>query len=463
MQLEFHGASQEVTGSAHIIEANGARLLLDCGLHQGRRKEAFELNRTFTYRPEDLHNVVLSHAHIDHSGNLPQLTKNRFRGRIVATRATKDLCEWLLRDSAHIQEKDVEYVNKKRARNGQRAFEPLYTVTDAERCLSFFDGIPYEEEVSVGPGVKLMFEDAGHILGSAVTHLDVTENGRRLTVVYSGDVGRSSGPILRDPVPPRRADVLICECTYGDRLHDKEEDTKSRLGEIIADTRARGGKVLIPAFSVGRTQTVVYYLHQLFDENQLPPIPIFVDSPLSANATDVYRSHPECYDEETMKFFGGNHDPFGFERLTYVRDLEESKTINDIVVPCVIISASGMMESGRILHHLKRVCVDRKNTVLLVGFMAENTLGRRIQDGAETIRIFGEEYPMRARVESISGLSGHADRNELTDFLGHLNKLPAVTFLIHGEPDQAQSFAQLLRKRGFPRVEVPVRGQKFTV
>jgi metallo-beta-lactamase family protein len=463
MHLQFLGAARTVTGSMHLLEVNGARLLLDCGLYQGKRKEAFERNRGLPFDPATIHNVILSHAHIDHSGNLPQLTKERFRGKIIATSATRDLCEWMLRDSAHIQMRDVEHVNKKRARGGQTPFEPLYTVEDAEACLGFFEGIPYEHEVSVGPGVRLVFRDAGHMLGSAVTHLEVQEGSRTLKLVFTGDVGREDTPIIRDPVPPEEADILISESTYGDRLHEKEADLDRHLAEVVSRTHARGGKVLIPAFSVGRTQNVVYHLHRLLGAKRIPSLPIFVDSPLSANATDVFRRHPECYDEDVLRFLERGVDPFGFGRLTYIREAEASKALNDLAAPCIIIAASGMMESGRVLHHLKRIAPDPRSAILIVGFMAEHTLGRRVEERAPAIKVFGEEHPLRAEVTTIPGLSGHADRDELAAFLGKLRKPPAAAFLVHGEEAQATAFAGRLRDMGFPRVEVPERGQRFAV
>ncbi|MBI4606147.1 MAG: MBL fold metallo-hydrolase [Planctomycetes bacterium] len=463
MQIHFHGAARTVTGSMHLLEVNGSKLLLDCGLYQGKRKLAFERNRSLPFKPSEVHNVVLSHAHIDHSGNLPQLTRNGFRGRIVCTPATRDLCEWMLRDSAHIQERDVEHVNAKRLRKGQAPFEPLYLEDDVERCLEQFEGIPYGHEVRVAAGVALRFEDAGHMLGSAVTHLELDEAGRRLKLVFTGDVGRPRAPIIRDPAPPREADVLLSESTYGDRLHAADVDVKARLREVVAATRARGGKVLIPAFSVGRTQNVVYHLHQLFLERALPPLPIFVDSPLSANATDVFRAHPECYDAETLKFLETGKDPFGFHRLTYIREAEASKALNDLRIPAVIIAASGMMESGRVLHHLKRIAPDPRSTILIVGYMAEHTLGRRVAEGAEAIKLFGEEYPLRAQICEISGLSGHADRDELTRFFGRLKAPPARTFLVHGEESQSLKLAEHLRARGFPRVDVPCPGERFAL
>lgn len=447
----------------HLLEVNGHKVLLDCGLYQGTRKLAFERNRNLPFKASELHNVVLSHAHIDHSGNLPQLLKAGFQGRIICTQATHDLCEWMLRDSAHIQEKDVEHVNKKRLRDKQTPFEPLYTVKDAENCLESFEGIPYEHEVTVSPGVRVTFRDAGHMLGSAVVHLDITEGPRRIRLVFTGDVGRKHTPIIRDPVPPLDAIVLISESTYGDRLHAKESDVKEDLAKIIQRTHARRGKILIPAFSVGRTQNVVFLLHQLILEGRIPKLPVFVDSPLSANVTEVFRRHPECYDAETLRFLESNKDPFGFARLTYVRDVEASKALNDLKTSAVIISASGMMESGRVLHHLKLIAPDTRNTILVVGYQAEHTLGRRVVDRVETIKIFGEEYPLRCEVAEVSGLSGHADRDELIDFLSHLRRKPDHTFLVHGEENQSLKLAESLRQEGYPRVEVPFPGQRFEI
>ena len=463
MRLRFLGAARTVTGSCHLLEINGANVLLDCGLFQGKRKESFERNRRFAFEPSSIHNVVLSHAHIDHSGNLPRLVASGFRGRILATAATRDLCEWMLRDSAHIQEKDVEYVNRKRRAKGETPFEPLYTMAEAETALEHFDGVPYGHEVTVAPGARLVFRDAGHILGSASCHLRIREGERERTLVFTGDVGRKQMPILRDPVPPEEADILISESTYGDRLHEPQEDVRARLREVVDETRRRGGKVLIPAFSVGRTQGLVYHLHMLFRAGELARLPIFVDSPLAANATEVFRAHPECYDAEAMSFLEGREDPFGFSHLTYVRDVEASKALNELRTPCIIIAASGMCEAGRVLHHLKVVAPDRRSTILVVGFMAEHTLGRRIVERAETIRIYGDEYPLHARIESIGGLSAHADRDELTRFLGKLRRPPQRAFLVHGEERQSMAFAERLRERGFPRVDVPKPGETFVV
>ncbi len=315
--------------------------------------------------------------------------------------------------------------------------------------------MPYDHEVNVAPGIHVQFQDAGHILGSASCHVRVKEGDRDRVIVYTGDVGRYSRPILRDPVPPHKADVLICESTYGDRLHEKAEDVKTRLMEVVQETYKRGGKLLIPAFSVGRTQRLVYELHELFGEGHLSPMPIFVDSPLSTNVTRVYREHQECYDREALHFVEWNLDPFGFSRLTFIRDVAASIALNNMTAPCITIAASGMCEAGRILHHLKRVAPDEKSTILIVGFMAQHTLGRRIADKVETIKLYGEKYPLRAHVESIGGLSAHADREELLAYLGQLESPPERTFVVHGEEAQSLAFADRLRERSFPNVEVP--------
>ncbi len=463
MKITFLGAARTVTGSCHLVEVNGQRVLLDCGLRQGKRKESFEANRQFAFDPRSIDAVVLSHAHIDHCGNLPRLVAGGFRGPIWATKATRGLCEWMLRDSAHIQERDVVHVNKRRRERGQRPFEPLYRAADAEKALSQMRGQPYDRRFEAARGIEVTFRDAGHILGSASCHLRVQDAGQEREIVFTGDVGRVARPIIRAPLPPRRAEILICESTYGNRLHPPEADVRERLAEVVQETHSRGGRVLIPAFSVGRTQHLVYHLHNLFEAGRLPSMPIFVDSPLAANATDVYRDHPECYDEETLAFLKRDDDPFGFHRLTFIRDVEASKALNTLNVPMVLISASGMCEAGRVLHHLKRTAPDPRSTILVAGFMAQHTLGRRIVEGQSPIKIFGAEYELEARVESLRGLSGHADRDELLQYLDHLEEPPARTFLVHGEEEPAEAFAEALRERGYPSVDVPNPGQSYDV
>ncbi|MBN1893514.1 MBL fold metallo-hydrolase, partial [bacterium] len=423
-------------------------------------------NRNFPFPPGSIHAMVLSHAHIDHSGNIPQLVRQGFRGDILCTHATQDLCRIMLKDSAHIQEMDAFYMNKKRAKkNLPEDIEPLYTGEDADRCMEQFKGIGYGEIYPVSEDLKVTFMDAGHILGSAVVILDVTENGKSKRILFTGDLGRKHLPIIRDPVQVDRANFLITESTYGNRSHDPIENMKAELRRVIEETTGRGGRVVVPAFSVGRTQELVYFLHELFKEKALPPIPIYVDSPLSTNATEVFRLHPECFDSEThSEFLVEGHDPFGFHRLRYIREAEESKKLNELSEPCIIISASGMCEAGRILHHLKRAIPNPRNTVLIVGFMAENTLGRRIVEKLPEVKIHGELYPLRASVEVSLGFSAHADREELLAYIEGIDRkgLERI-FVVHGEPESADAFASTLRDKKYPEVTVPKRGDRFSL
>ena len=463
MHIQFFGAAGTVTGSCHLVDNGRSRILLDCGLFQGKRKESFKKNREFPFDPKTIDAVVLSHAHIDHSGNLPQLVKEGFRGRIICTRATASLCHHMLLDSAHIQEKDVFYVNKRRKRQKQTLFEPLYTTPDAEKCLSQFHGVDYETWEDVTDGIRVRFEDSGHILGSASCHLDIDDHGRTKRLVFSGDVGRYDRVILKNPVPPKEADVFICESTYGNRLHGPVVDVQREIKEVVKLAQENEGKLLMPAFSVGRTQLLVYHLNQLVTNGEVDDIAVFVDSPLSANVTQVFRRHPECYDEEATEMLKNQNDPFGFDKLTYIREVEASKAIATIRHPYVLISSSGMCEAGRVLHHLKHVAPHPNNIILATGFMAPHTLGRRIVEKNETIRIFGEEFPLRAQVRTVSGLSAHADQAELMEYASHMKTKPAKTFLVHGEEDQQKPFADKLHENGFPDVRIPVEGQKFEV
>lgn len=468
LRLQFWGAVRTVTGSMHLLEVHGRRILLDCGLFQGKRQEAFQRNRAFPFDVRSVDALVLSHAHIDHSGNIPSLVRQGFAGPIYATPATYDLCGAMLRDSAHIQAADAAYVNKKRARKGEPPVEPLYGVDDVVASLHHFVSVAYGRSLPIAPGVLLTFYDAGHILGSALTVLDVEEGGRRTRLLFTGDLGRRNLPILRDPQVVPAVDVLITESTYGNRDHGTPEEAEARLQEVVQRTYRRGGKVLIPAFAVGRTQEVVYALHRLTEARAIPPLPIYVDSPLAANVTEIFRLHPECYDEETVDFMwmDGHRDPFGFSRLTYVRDVEASKRLNALQEPVVIISASGMCEAGRILHHLKHNVEDPRNTILFVGFQAENTLGRYLVDGREEVKIFGEPHTVRAEVEAIDGYSAHADREELLDYFQRLwthgGRLEEV-FVVHGDDENAQALAQALTAMPVGSVHVPVRGEAFEV
>lgn len=464
MKLQFLGAVRTVTGSMHLLTVNGSRILLDCGLYQGSRRESFERNRNLPFDAQSIDALVLSHAHIDHSGNIPTIVKNGFTANIYATPATRDLCSAMLRDSGHIQEENVRYVNKKRARKGLPPVEALYTVEDATDSLKNFVSVGYDRPLPIAPGVTLTFRDAGHILGSAVVVLDVEENGAKRRLLFSGDLGRKGMPILRDPRPVEGVDYYITESTYGDRSHKPIETTDEDLREVVMDTHHRGGKLIVPAFSVGRTQELVYALHRLTESRDIPTLPIFVDSPLSVNVTEVFRLHPECYDQETNQFIasGNGRDPFGFHRLTYIRSVEKSKELNFLRQPAIIISASGMCEAGRILHHLKNNVEDPRNTVLIVGWQAPHTLGRRLVERQAVVKIFGEEYQLNARVETIHGFSAHADREELLGYARQLGPahLQAV-FVVHGEEASSLALADGLQGIGVRRAEVPKLGETF--
>ncbi len=465
MELQFFGAAQEVTGSMHLLTVGGKRILLDCGLFQGHRKEAFEKNSNLPFDPASIDVMVLSHAHIDHSGNIPQLIKNGYDGSVFCTHATQDLANVMLRDSAHIQEKDVEFVNKRHAKKGLPEVHPLYVMADAEAALPHFVGLGYERPFPILPNVTLTFYDAGHILGSAIVVLDIEENGKKRRLTFTGDLGRKNLPIIKDPVQITETDILITESTYGDRFHDPIADMKSAVQRVVSETVQRGGRIIVPSFSVGRTQELVYFLHELVNEGSLPEIPIYVDSPLSVNVTEIFRLHHECFDKETRDLFVANHeDPFGFYRLRYIRHVEDSKKLNTNHEPCMIISASGMCEAGRILHHLANNASDPRNTILTVGFMAENTLGRRIVEKKPVIKVFGEEIPLKAQVEVMNGFSAHADQNELMTWFRGLNvRRPQEVFVVHGEPDSSRTLADMIGSEIAQNVHVPVPKEKFTL
>jgi metallo-beta-lactamase family protein len=463
VQIQFWGAARTVTGSMHLLTINGARVLLDCGLYQGKRKESFERNRHLPFEPKDVDILVLSHAHIDHSGNIPNLVKNGFAGQIYCTFATRDLCAAMLRDSGHIQEMDVLYVNKKRARKGEPPVEPIYTQEDAIQSLGQFISLGYGRAFPILPGVRLTFLDAGHILGSAIVVLDIEteEDAEPHRLVFSGDLGRPDKPILEDPTLVHGCDTLIIESTYGNRLHPDTNGTQQELKRVVLETVQRGGKLIIPAFAVGRTQELVYDLHQLTLSSEIPEMPVFVDSPLAIDVTGVFRLHPECYDAQVEQFLHdtGARDPFGFGRLQYTRSVEQSKAINDMEGPAIIISASGMAEAGRIQHHLKNNIEDPRNTVLIVGWQAPNTLGRYIVEKQETVKIFGERYNLRAQVKAINGFSAHGDRNEMLDWVKAMDILPKKTFIVHGDPEPAQAMANGLSELGISETYVPDRGE----
>jgi metallo-beta-lactamase family protein len=461
MTIEFLGAARTVTGSMHLLHINGYRILLDCGLFQGRRAEANERNKSFPFDPKSIDAVILSHAHIDHSGNLPNLVKQGYNGPIYSTPATKDLCEIMLADSGYLHEKDAEYLNKKRRKNYEPPIEPLYTVDDAVKTLEYFREISYEKSFDVLRNVTAKFTDAGHILGSASIRIASKENGMMQTLGFSGDIGRWNMPIIRDPLHMGNVDALIVESTYGGKLHDPPDDMEKHLIADLERTISRGGKVLVPAFSVGRTQDLVYSLHKLFDEGRLPRIPIYIDSPLAINATEIFKKHPECFDEETFKHIDQHHDPFGFKQLRYVRTAEESKQLNDKKEPCMIISASGMCEAGRILHHLANNIQDPRNTVMMVGYCAEHTLGKRLIDREEEVNILGGTYMRKAEVVVHNSFSAHADNDDLLKYINRFDKRHLqIIFLVHGEIERSTSLQNGLKETGFTDIVIPVREQK---
>jgi metallo-beta-lactamase family protein len=465
MKFQFHGAAQTVTGSQFLLKVNGSTLLFECGMFQGRRQEAFEKNRNFKYDPATVDALVLSHAHIDHSGNIPNLVRNGFKGRIYATPPTVDLCRIMLKDSAYLQLKDIEWVNRVRARTHEPPFKPIYTMQDVEASMQYFECVPYDKEFTLGKGITATFHDAGHILGSAGISLQIVENGRTVRCGFTGDLGRQDMPILKDPNLIRDLDVLIMETTYGNRRHSSIADVEEEVVRIIRSVSASGGKVIIPAFAVGRTQQLVYLLHKLFNENRIPEIPIFVDSPLACEATCVFRNHPECFDRETNRTFVADHeDPFGFGRLKYVSDTAESKSLNGLTYPHIIISSSGMAEGGRILHHLRNGVDNPKNLVLFAGYAAQETLARKMMDGARKVKIFGEEHTVKCKIQTIDAFSAHADSRELLQsvLINPPSRLRHV-ILVHGEKEQSLPFRDVLLAKGYKNVHYPAPCETITI
>jgi len=465
LEIHFIGAAQTVTGSQYLLYINGKKILLDCGLYHGKRKEAFEINRTFKYSPSEIDVLLLSHAHIDHSGKVPGMVKNGFNGPIYTTAATVDLCQIMLRDSAHLQERDIYVVNKIRKKQHKNPFEPLYDFNDVEKAMDQFIGVQYSRPIEVAPGVMATYWDAGHILGSAGILLEINESGKKYRIGFSGDIGRSNMPIIRNPNVLRDLDLLIMESTYGNRLHAVADEVEEEVATTVKSVVERGGKIIIPSFAVGRTQLLVYMLHKLFDQNRIPVLPIYVDSPLAVEATKIYQTHPECYDRETYRIFiQNNQDPFGFGRLTYIKNVEQSKELNDKPEPCIIISASGMAEGGRVLHHLANNIANKKNLILFVGYAAEHTLARKIIDGETEINIFGEPHKVNAEVKSMDYFSAHADQAELLNYprLNDKNRLKNI-FLVHGEEEQALPLKEKLLQKGFKNVDFPQSGEKFVI
>lgn len=459
MKIHFHGAARNVTGSKYLLEINGKRLLLECGFFQGKRADTYEKNLKFPFEPGSIDAVILSHAHIDHSGNLPNLIKHGYEGRIFTTPATSLLADIMLQDSGHIQEYDVEYMNKKRARKGEPPLEPIYTQEDAKKVAAHFDPKDYNKEFSPIPGVTAHLVDAGHILGSAAIVLDIQEDGQKFRFWFSGDIGREKLPLLMDPVLPDKPDYLMMECTYGDKPHSDPEDAYIEFRDVVARTIKRGGKVIIPAFAVGRTQEIVYMLNRMFSDGELRPVPVFVDSPLAVNASKIFREHTEYFDDETQKFIHqGNHMALDYPLLTYISSVEESKKLNERHDPMIIISASGMAENGRILHHLANNIEDPRNTITIVGWQAPYTLGRRLADRDREVNIYGEVYQRRAEVATIGGLSAHAGQDMLVRYAkaasGNLKKI----ILIHGEQDAESELVKKFKDNGIGPVEYPEEG-----
>jgi metallo-beta-lactamase family protein len=463
-RVKFHGAAGEVTGSMHLIEAAGKLIVLDCGLFQGRRAEAATKNLSFPCDPRDVHAVLLSHAHIDHSGRLPKLVGDGFSGDIHCTFATRDLAAVLLQDSAHIQMEDAKYLNKKRRRKGLEPIEPLYQPTDTIATLRRMNGHAYDHWFPVADGVRARFIEAGHMLGSAGILLEITESkDRTVRLFFTGDVGRWGVPILRDPRPIPPCDYIITESTYGGRVSPPVRDMKGQLRAVIERTIARGGKVIIPAFSVGRTQTLLYNLNQLFADGELAPVPVYVDSPLAINATDVFKMHPECYDRDAETFLFEVGHLLSGPHVHFVREAEDSKRLNRRRKPNVVIAASGMCEAGRILHHLKHGVNKTRNTVMIVGYQAAHTLGRRIVERVEQVRIFGKKYDLKAEVVVLNGFSSHADANELRDHLAPRAAENKHCFMVHGEPDQQGPLSESLGQVGFRNITPPQPGDEFTL
>ena len=462
LRIAFHGAARTVTGSRHLLSWGDASWLYDCGLYQGHRDQAEAINRTFKFDASALDAVVVSHAHLDHTGNLPTLVAQGFRGPIHLTAPTADLSRVMLADSAHLQNKDVEHVNKHRGAHAPR--RPLYTLDDVTQTLERFHSYGYEQPFAPFTGVTATYHDAGHILGSAMTTFAFTHNGRSFRLLMGGDLGRPNRVILRDPAVPPGPDALVLESTYGDRLHDSDAHTEQLLVDTVHRTVARGGRLLVPAFAVGRTQELVAVLHGLIGRGAIPDLPIYVDSPMAREATGVFKRHPECFDAETSTQFREQEGaPFGFDRLRYVTSVGESRALNDLHEPCIILSASGMCEGGRVVHHLQHALGDSRNTVLFVGYQGEGTLGRRLRDGAEAVNVYGEPVRVRAEIAALDGYSAHADQRETLDWVASLQPQPRTIFLVHGEIGPMETLAGLLRQRTTATIHIPMLGQEYSL
>jgi len=466
MKLQFLGAAREVTGSKHLITTEaGKKILLDCGIYQGKGLETDSMNRNLGFEPAEIDHIILSHAHIDHSGLIPYMYRLGFRGSVVCTNATRDLCSIMLPDSGHIQENDTYYFNKKRARQGLPQVQPIYTLDDARKCLGLFIGVPYERKFKIDENIKVKFTNTGHMLGSGVVNLEIVDKGEVKRVAYTGDIGRPENRILRSPDAFPQCDYLITESTYGDRLHPARQDAEAELLRVVKETCAeKGGKLIIPSFAIGRTQELVHTLNNFFNDGLLPRIKIYVDSPLAVNATEIFRLHPDCFNDDVHTVMETDPDPFGFSSLHYIKTAEESKRLNTLKEPCVIISASGMMEAGRIKHHLANNISNPRNTILAVGYCGPRTLGARILRGDSEISIFGVFHAVKAKIERIEAFSGHADYKEMIDFLNCQAKDKVKrTFLVHGDFESANAYKGHLLDSGYQNIEVPELGQEFEI
>lgn len=466
MKIKFIGAAREVTGSKHLITLdNGKKILLDCGMFQGKGLETDALNRKLGFDPAELDHIILSHAHIDHSGLIPFVYKLGFRGSVVCTTATRDLCAIMLADSGHIQEGDVKWFNKRRVAKGLDPIEPIYTEADARACMELFIGVAYNRNLRIDENVSVKFTNTGHMLGSSVVSLSIKENGKTTRIAYTGDIGRPVNRILKHPQPFPQCDYLITESTYGNRLHPAFEDAEADMLRILRETCVeKKGKLIIPSFAIGRTQEVVFTLNNFFNKGLLPKVNIYVDSPLTVNATDIFRLYLNDMNEDVQNVMKNDPDPFGFGTLFYLKTAEESKKLNSYKLPCVIISASGMMEAGRIKHHLANNIENPHNTILAVGYCAPTTLGARILSGEQIVSIFGQKHPVKASVERLESFSGHGDYNEMISFLGCQNKNEIrKVFLVHGEKESQEFYKNQLMQNGFNRIEIPMPLQEFVI
>ncbi len=470
MNITFLGAAKTVTGSCYLVETKDKKFLVDCGMFQGRANEVILNTEPFSFNPGELDFMLLTHAHIDHSGRIPKLYMDGFKGTIYATKPTVQLCGIMLPDSGHIQETENEWLNRKRQRAGKSPVKPLYTVKEATDCLELFQGVAYGEAVNITDDIRVRFNDAGHILGSAIIEVWVRENGKDTKIVFSGDLGNKGVPILRDPTVISDADYLVVESTYGNRQHilKKEKDKLERFINIISDTIAKGGNVVIPSFAVGRTQEIIYDLNKYMDVfgdvvDRILNVPVYVDSPLATSATQIFRQNLDCFDEEAKEYIANGDNPLDFPTLKFTQSPEESRKLNEKTESTIIISASGMCDAGRIKHHLKHNLWRKESTILFVGYQAEGTLGRRILDGATKVKLFGEEITVNARIEAIDGFSGHADKSGLLSWIGSIAKKPKKVFIVHGEKEVMNEFAQTLDDEFGLQSIIPARGDSYVV